>query len=94
MKEQMFVKRHRANPSRDSVAAPEVYDCFAAEWQIVDMPESMESGHAAQMKLSTGKSLQSEDQPVSVDGLRGSGEHSARQRLEPTALYILSNELP
>jgi hypothetical protein len=94
MKEQTFMKRHRDNPSRDTAAAPEVYGCFAAEWQIVHVPESVEGGYAAHMKRSAGKSLQSEDQPVSVDGLRGSGEHSARQRLEPTALYILSNELP
>jgi hypothetical protein len=94
MKEQMFMKRHRPNPSWDSVATPEVYDCFAAERQIVDMPESMESGHAAQVKLDTSKPLQSQDQPVSVDGLRRPGEHSAGKRLEPTALYILANELP
>ena len=94
MKEQMFMKRHRDNPSRDSAAAPEMYGCFAAKRKIVHVPESVEGGYAAHMKWSAGKSLQSEDQPVSVDGLRGSGEHSTRQRLEPTALYILSNELP
>jgi hypothetical protein len=80
------MKRHRANPGRDSVAAPEVYDRFTAEWQIVDMPGSMESGHAAQVKLGSSKPLHFQDQPVGVDRLRRPGEHPAGERLEPTAL--------
>ena len=78
------MKWHRANLGRDSVAAPEVYDRFPAEWQIVDMPESMESGHSAQVRLGTSKPLQSQGHPVGVDRLRRPGEHSAGERLEPT----------
>ncbi len=93
MEDESLTERYCSDPGRNSALPPEVHVGFTAKRQVVRVPEAIERGYATYVKRRTREPLQSQEHSISIERLRGSREYTPSERVEPSALYVLANEL-
>ncbi len=93
MEDESLTERYCSDPGRNRALPPEMHVGFTAKWQVVRVPEAIERGYATYVKRRIREPLQSQEHSIGIERLRGAREYTPSERVEPSALYVLADEL-